>query len=48
MSATKSNLRFAIALTLASISMSALAQERPTGLKDPGQQPPNRPSQVPT
>ncbi|AIE83789.1 hypothetical protein [Fimbriimonas ginsengisoli] len=33
---------------IASLSMTALAQERPPGLKDPGQLPPNRPLAVPT
>ncbi len=40
--------RWLCTLGLATLSLAALAQERPTGLKDPGQQPPNRPSQVPT
>ncbi|MGV3617297.1 MAG: hypothetical protein ACO1SV_18370 [Fimbriimonas sp.] len=39
-----------IFLTLATVAwgLPALAQERPPGLKDPGQLPPNRPLAVPT
>lgn len=41
--------KIATTLALAALPLAALAQEeRPPGLKDPGQQPSNRPTQVPT
>lgn len=42
------NLCILLAGGIASLPIAAVAQERPPGLKDPGQLPQNRPLAVPT